>query len=68
MCKTPMQAQVSMLIRHHKLMVKYDANHISQTTALSDLAHKPCDQCVLKVSTELSCADQRKHNWVTLAV
>jgi len=68
MCKTPMQAQVSMLIKHHQLMVKYDADHTSPTTALSDSTHKPCDQCELKVSTALSCAEhQCKHNWVTLA-
>ena len=63
-----MQAQVSMLIKHHQLMVKYDADHISPTTALSDSTHKPCDQCELKVSIALSCAEhQCKHNWVTLA-
>ena len=62
------QAQVSMLIKHHQLMVRYDADHISPTTALSDSTHKPCDQCELKVSIALSCAEhQCKHNWVTLA-
>jgi len=63
-----MHAQVSMLIKHHQLMVKYDADHISPSTASSDSTHKPCDQCELKQSTALTCAEQQcKHNWVTLA-
>jgi len=48
-----MQAQVSMLIKHHQLMLKYDADPSSPTTASSDSTHKPCDQCGLKVSTAL---------------
>ena len=30
MCITLMHAQVSMLIKHHQLMVKYHADHIYQ--------------------------------------
>ncbi len=68
MCITPMQAQVSMLIKHHQLMLKYDADPSSPTTASSDSTHKPCDQCGLKVSTALGGAEhQFKHNWVALA-
>ncbi len=63
-----MQAQVSMLIKHHQLMWKHDADPSSPSTASSASTHKPCDQCGLKVSTALSCAEhQCKHNWVTLA-
>ena len=63
-----MHAQVSMLIKRHQLMVKYDADHISPSTAISDSTHKPCDQCELKQSTALTCAEQQcKHKWVTLA-
>lgn len=42
----------------------HDADHISQSTASSDLTHKPCDPCVMKQSTALNCAEQ--HCWVTL--
>ena len=68
-CITPMQAQVSMLIKCHQLMmVKFDADPNSPTTASSDSTHKPCDQSGLKASTPLSCAEhQCKHKWVTLA-
>ena len=45
-----------------------DLHHISPSTASSDSTHKPCDQCELKQSTALTCAEQQcKHNWVTLA-
>ena len=68
MCITPMQAQVSMLIKHHQLIWKHDADASSPNTASSASTHKPCDQCGLKVSTALSCVEhQCKHNWVTLA-
>ncbi|KAL3158571.1 hypothetical protein ABBQ38_010789 [Trebouxia sp. C0009 RCD-2024] len=67
MCITPMPAQVSMLIKHHQLMLKYDADPSSPTAASSDSTHKPCDQCGLKVSTALGAEQQCKHNWVTLA-
>ena len=77
MCPAPVQqsdvhktmhAQVSVLIKHHQLMVRYDADHISPSTASSDSTHKPCDQCELKQSTALTCAEQQcTHNWVTLA-
>jgi len=68
MCIQPMHAQVSMLIKHHQLMVKYDTDHISPSTASSDSKHKPCDESELKQSTALPCAKQQcKHNWVTHA-
>ena len=35
MCTKPMQAQVSMLIKHHQLMVKYDADHTSPLLCLT---------------------------------
>ena len=63
-----MHAQVSMLIKHHQLMVKYDLHHISPSTASSDSTYKPCDQCELKQNTTLTCAEQQcEHNWVTIA-
>ena len=62
-----MQAQLSMLIRNHWLMVRY-ADSSSATTASSDSTHRPYGQCGLKLSTALSCAEhQCEHNWVTLA-
>ena len=51
-CITPMQAQLSMLIKHHQLMVKYDAYPSSPTTASSDSTHKPCDRFGLEQSAE----------------
>ncbi len=51
-CITPMQAQLSMLIKHHQLMVKEDADPSSPTTASSDSTHKPCDRCGLEQSAE----------------
>ena len=36
MCMNTMHAKVSMLISRHQLMVKYDADHISPSSAASD--------------------------------
>ncbi|DBB13983.1 TPA: hypothetical protein ACH3X3_000958 [Trebouxia sp. C0006] len=60
-CKTPMQAQVSMLIKNHQLMVKYDVYHISPTTASSDSTHKPCDQCGLKIPAHQALLHLTRH-------
>ena len=63
-----MHAQVSMLIKHHQLMLNHDADPSSPSTASSDSTHKPCDRCGLEQSAALTCAEQQcKHNWVTLA-
>ena len=68
MCIKPMHAQVSMLIKCHQLMVKYDADHISLSTASSDSTHKLCDRCGLEQSAENRCAEhQCKRMLVTLA-
>ena len=40
MCITATQAHVTMLKKHHQLMVRYDADHISPSTASSDSRHK----------------------------
>ena len=67
-CITPMQAQLSILIKHHQSMVKRDADPSSPTTASSDSTHKPCDRCGLEQSAENKCAEhQCKHKLVTLA-
>ena len=47
-----MQAQLSMLIKHHQSMLKYHADPSSPTTALSDSTHKPCDRCGPEQSAE----------------
>ncbi len=58
MCITAMQAQVSMLMKHHQLISKYDADPSSPNTVSS----------ASTVSIGLSCAEhQCKNNWLTLA-
>ena len=43
MCVRPMQAQVSLLVTHHNLMVKYDADSSSSSIASLDSTPKACD-------------------------
>ncbi len=43
MCARPMQAQVSLLVIHHNLMVKCDADSSSSSIASLDSTPKACD-------------------------
>ena len=65
-----MQAQASVLTEHHQLMLmKYDADPSSSTTASSDSTHKPWDLCELEQSAENRFAEHDgKHKLLRMVV